>query len=332
MALPATNTDLRRQLSAALIAGGVTAVFFVTYSWGRLLMIDRLPAGAREIILGVMAGWVWAIAAFVPFLLAVLLVVAGPTRRAVITGAVIVYVCGLLVTIGQLALTEFPVGLDLVVLAVPLVRVVIFLGVATAVWLAYHGGYERLRSAVGDVDQHPLFASIADTNIGPALSIQRGLVVAGLAASIGAGGLVLTGGIGELLRAVGRIGTTETISVTLSQDQIWRIGIPPARFPVEWLFEASFLLAVLFVTGPQLRTRDVGKGIAIIFAVQSTVLLLPALVPPGRPVDLWAVSGPVLSPLGDTIILIGIAVAVWLLNYGGLGSLQSPVSSKLDIE
>lgn len=330
MPLLATSLDLRRQLAAALIAGGVTGVVFVTYSWGRLLLLERWPNETGEIILGILAGWIWAITAFVPFLLAILLVVASPSLRTVIEGAAIVYVFGLLISVGQLILTESPFGLELVVLAVPLEQVVIFLAVAIAVVLAYHGGYDRLRSAVGDVDQHPLFAPIASMNIGPALSIQRALIVAGLAALIGAGGLVLAGGIGELLRAVARIGTTESITVTFPREQIWRVGIPPGRFPVEWLFEASFLLAVLFVAGPQLRVRDLGKGIAVIFGVQSTVGLLPALVPPGRPVDLWDISGPILPPLGDAIILFGIAVAIWLVKHGGLASFQSLIRSERD--
>lgn len=314
MAPPALNPDLRRQLSVAVIAGAVTAIVFVTFSWGRLLVMERLPEGAGGIIFGVLTEWIWAIATFTPFLLAVLLVVADSSRRSVISGAIIVYVCGLLLTGSQLVLSNSPIGFDIVVLAVPLVRVVIFLAVATAVWLAYHGGYERLAAAVGNVDQHPLFAAIADVEIGPALSLQRGLVVACLAAFVGAGGLVLTGGIGELLRAVEQMNTAGAIGVTIPHDQVWRVGIQPERFPVEWLFEVSFLLAVLFITGPLLRARDFCKGVAVLFGVQSTVGLLPALVPPGRPVELWGASGPILSPLGDAMVLLGIAVAVWVSN------------------
>lgn len=322
MSVPESDPDSRRLLGAAILAGVLIAVGFVTVSWSRLLLTGRFSAEAGEIVLGVVSGGVLATAAFVPFLLAVLVVVADPSLRAVTGGAVLVYVCDLLVTVGRPFLTGSPGGIELTVLAVPLVRVVIFLAVATAVWLAYHGGYERLVSAAGNADQHPLLAIVADERIGPSLSLQRGLVVAGLAAIVGAGGLVLVGEIGAFLRAVARSETAGSTAVMFHQGQTVRVGISLAQLPTQWLFEASFLLAVLFVTGPRLGLPDLCKGIAVVFGVQSTVTLLPALLPPFRPVELWTASGPVLTPLGDVVLLCSVAVAVWLAFHGGLETLQ----------
>lgn len=167
-------------------------------------------------------------------------------------------------------------------------------------------------------------ANVADVHIGPDLTLKRGLVAAGLAAIIGAVGLVLAGGIGDILRAVARSGSGGSAIIVGTQGQAWNVGVPLARLPSEWLFQASFLLGVLFVTGPQLRPRDLVKGIVVVFGVQSTVQLMPALIPPFRPVDLWSVSGPVLTPLGDAVLLFGIAVAVWLTFYDGLDGIQYP--------
>lgn len=322
MPVPESDSGRRRLFGAAILAGVLIAVGFVTVSWSRLLLTGRYSAEAGEIVLGVVSGGVLATAAFVPFLLAVLVVVAGPSLRAVVGGAVLVYAFDLLLTVGRAILTDLPGGIELTVLAVPLVRVVTFLAVATAVWLAYHGGYERLVSAAGNADHHPLFAIVADEQIGPALSLQRGLVVAGLAAIVSAGGLVLVGGIGDFLRAVARSETAGSTTIVFHQGQTLSVGISLAQLPAQWLFEASFLLAVLFVTGPWLGVRDLLKGITVVFGVQSTVTLLPVLVPPFRPVELWDTSSPVLTPLGDAILLVGIAIAVWLAFHGGLETLQ----------
>jgi hypothetical protein len=297
----------------------LAAAALVALSWGRLLLTGDAPDAPGEILVGVSTGVILATVAFVPFLLAVLLVVASPSRRSVAGGAALVYVVDLSLTVGQALPNSIPVGF--VVLAVPLARVATFLAVATAVWLAFHGGYDRLASAAGEADQHPLFATVADRRIGPALSLQRGLVAAGLAALVGAGGLVLAGGVADLFRTVARSGTGSAI-VVFPRAQVWNVGIPPARLPREWLFEASFLLGVLFVTGPRLGSRDLLKGIAVVFGVQSTAALLPALVPPFRPVDLWAASGPLLSPLSDVVVLVGIAVAVRLAVHAGPGTLR----------
>lgn len=318
MPVPESEPGSRRLLGAATLAAALTAVGFVALNWSRMPSTDGYPAG--DIVLGVVSGGALTTVAYVPFLLAVLIVVAGPSRRAVAGGAVLVYVFDLLLIVGQTFLT--PVGIGFTVLAVPLVRVVALLAVATAVWLAYHGGYERLVSATGNADQHPLFAIVADEQIGPALSLQRGLVVAGLAAIVGAGGLVLVGGIENLLRAVVRLETAGSTTIVFRQGQTTSVGIPLARLSAQWLVEASFLLAVLFVTGPRLGARDLLKGVAVVFGVQSTLALLPALVPPFRPVYLLAASGPVLAPLDDVILLFGIAAAVWLAFHGGLETLQ----------
>jgi hypothetical protein len=299
-----------------------TAIIFVTFSWGRLFLTGDSPEAAGRVLIGILTGVAVATAGFVPFLLAVLAVVASPNWRSVAGGTLLVYVVDLSVLVGRAILSGVPEQLGLVVLAVPLSRVAIFLAIAVAVWLAYHGGYERLSAAAGRTDQHPLFALVADKRIGPNLSLQRGLVVAGLASLVGAGGLALAGGTSDILRTIARSRTTGGVTVVAPQGVVWNVGIPLSQFPELWLFEASFLLSVLFVTGPRLRVRDLLKGIAVVFGVQSTVKLVPALLLSSRPLELWAVSGPVLTPMGDAFLLFGIAVAVRLAFHGNPGTLR----------
>lgn len=310
----------RRLLRAAVLAGVSTAILFVTFSWGRLFLVGDSPEAAGRVLVGIVTGVIIATFGFAPFLLAVLAAVASPNWRSVAGGALLVYVVDLSLLVGRSVLSGFSERLELVVLAVPLSRVVIVLAIAIAVWLAYHGGYERLAAAAGSTDQHPIFALVADKRIGPTLSLQRGLVVAGLASLVGAGGLVVAGGIGGLLRTIARSRTTGGITIVAPQGAVWNVGIPLSQFPEQWLFEASFLLAVLFVTGPRLRVRDLLKGFAVVFGVQSTVKLVPVFLPPSRSLDLWAASGPVLTPLGDALLLFGIAVAVRLAFHGNPGT------------
>jgi hypothetical protein len=317
MAVLDTKPGERRLLDAALLAGTLVAVVFLALGWARLLVRGGVPARTAAFVRSVAVGWVLATASFVALLLAVLVVVAEPSGRRVAGGAILVYGVDLLLTVGQTTLGGFPGGIRPTILAVPLARVVRFLAVATAVWLAYHGGYERLVEATGDADQHPLVAVVGNRRIGAGLSLQRGVVAAGLAALVGSGGLVLAGWIGDLLRSIAYPGAGAS-SAVFRQVRIWSVGIAPGHLPEEWLFEASFLLAVLFVTGPRVDHRNLLKGLAVVFGVQSTATLSPALLPPFRPVDLWGPSGPVLMPLGDALLLVGIATAVWLGFHGGM--------------
>jgi len=75
---------------------------------------------------------------------------------------------------------------------------------------------------------------------------------------------------------------------------------------------ASFLLAVLFVTGPCLGRRAIAKAIIVVFAVQSALELAPMVRPPFEPVYLLATPGPIFTPLGDVVLLCGIATALWI--------------------
>lgn len=323
-----SDPDRRELLAAATLAGVLVAVGSLAVTWGRLLLSGSPPIEPGEVVLGVVAGAVLMAATFVPFLLAVLVVVADPTPRAVAGGAVLVYAVELLTTLARPSPAGPLGGRQITVLAVPLGRVVIFFAIATAVWLAYHGGYDRIASAAGNADQHPLFAAVADERIAPGLSLQRGLVAAGLAALVAAGGLVVVGELAEFLRAVTRPETGGTTTVVFHPAGIPDVGIALTELPTRWLFEASFLLAVLFVTGPRLGVADLLKGVAVVVGVQTTVTLLPALLPPFRPVEFWAASGPVLTPLGDVVLLSSVAVAVWLAFHGGLETLQRHVPGR----
>jgi len=319
-------SERRRFVGAALLGGMLIALAFVAISWTQLLVDGRVPTGTDRVALGIAGGWVMAALSQVPFLLAVLLVVATATPRTVAVGAFVVYVVNLLRTlVNALAV---PAPLELTVFAVPLSSVVNFLGVATAVWFAFHGGYERLAAAVGDVDQHPLWANFAERRLGPGLSLQRGLVVAGLASFVAAAGFVLANAVGKFFRAVANADSARGTTVEFSRGGVWNVGIPLAEFPTEWLFTASFLLAVLLVTGSRTAPRDVLKGLAVIYGVQSGVKLLPALVPPFQPVDLWSPSGVVMGPTADAMLFLGIAVAVWLAFHGGLERVRAVARSK----
>lgn len=320
------DLDGRRALRAALEAGALVAFAFVAFGWLRLSLTGGTPAGNLVGILG--AGAVQAAVAtvtFAPFLLAVVGVVARPTPRVVAGGVALVYGVDLLVTLGTTLATGFPGSVGPAVLVVPLSTVVSLLAIAAAVWLAYHGGYDRLAAAAEGADRHPLFANLPGARLGPELSVKRGLVAAGLAALVGAGGMVAANWAVDLIRAATRAGAGGSVSVTVSGPWVWNVGIPPAQFPAEWLSEASFLLAVLFVAGPRVAARDLGKGIAVIVGVQSAAVLVPALVAPVGPLDPWAPSGPILAPLGDVFLFVGVAVAVRLALHDG-----GPVRALLD--
>jgi hypothetical protein len=66
----------------------------------------------------------------------------------------------------------------------------------------------------------------------------------------------------------------------------------------------------------------------VVFGVQSTVKLLPALVPPFDPVYLFGASGPVFAPLRDAAVLAGVAVGAWLAFHGGSETLRRVTRSR----
>ncbi|UIP00908.1 hypothetical protein Hbl1158_06000 [Halobaculum sp. CBA1158] len=327
MTVPDSAPDGSRVLGAALPASALVAAALVAVNWAGLFATGRLDEVTGGVAVSALSGWLLSTASFVPFLAAVLLVVVAPSRRTVAGGVAVVYVADLLLVVVRSVLSPLPVRSWLPVLAVPLTRVAAVLAVATAAWIAYHGGYDRVASALGNPDQHPLFAVVAGDRIGPDLTVRRGAAAAGLGAVVAAGGAVVAGLLGDLLAAVARAGATGSESIFFTRGQFWNVGIPLSQLPAEWLFEASFLLGVLFVIGPRLRPRDLTKGVAVVLVVQSTAQLLPALLPPVRPVSLWSPTGPVLGPLVDAVVLAGVATAVWLAVHGGAEAVRSLVSA-----
>ncbi|WP_277553818.1 hypothetical protein [Halobaculum limi] len=310
------DSERRRLVAAAVPGGAVIAVALVAVAWTRLLSTGRAPDELGAIALGVATGTALATVTFVPFVVAVLFVVATPSRRVVAGSAVLVYAVGLVGTGWQYVFRGLS-GLRLTILAVPLSNVVPVVAVATAVWIAYGGGFDRLAAITGEATHHPLFAQIADERIGPGLSVQRGLAAAGVGGLVAAGGLVAIGVVANLLTALGTPGATGPSTVVFVRSSVWNVGIPAGRLPRQWLFEASFLLAILFVTGPRLRVREFLKAVGVVVAVQSTVALLPMLIPPFDPVYILDPSGPVLTPLSDVVTVAGVAVAVWLAFHRG---------------
>lgn len=325
MSLEESVLDRHRLPGAAVLASVCCAVGALAVGWLRLLSTGRYPAAVGDVVVSLVYGGVVVTASFLPLLFAVLVVVAAPTPRRVAGGAVLVYAVDLLMTISQPPLASVPASVDVTVLAVPLPRVATVLAIATAAWLAFHGGYERLALAAGDADQHPIFAFVADESIAPALTVQRGVVVAGLAGVVSAGGLYVAGRLSEFLEAIVRPEPTGATGIVIRPAAAYSVGIPLAELPVEWLFELSFLLAVLFVTGPRLAARDLLKGISVLVGVQVPVSLLAAFGSTDRAAELSNGLAPVLTPLDDVVLLSDIAVAVWLAFHGGLETIRRHV-------
>lgn len=252
---------------------------------------------------------------YLPYLLVVLLTVVEPTRRIVVGGAVILYSVDLLFT--WAARQAFAAETSLATFAGSLTIVFEYLAIATVVWVGYHGGYERLREALGDAQQHPLFAAIVDDRqLGRGVSIELALLAVVPAALVGALGLLFTGAVQRRLYDLATSGPNGP-AVTINFGASTAAGVSTGQLPVEFALQASFLLAVLLVTGPQLARSDVLKGIAVIVGVESTVALLPTLLPPFRTVDLWAPDGPVMAPLAAVVPFLAIAAAVWLAFHDG---------------
>jgi hypothetical protein len=315
VSVPAASPDSSRLVSGALVAAGLAAAVLVVVSWGRLLLTTPPSATTTQLVAGLLLEWLLHAVALTPSVLAIVLVVADPSWRTVAAGVALVYLVDLVLIVGQLSLRSFPVGIEPIVLAAPLGRVVTVFAVAVAVWIAYDGGFERLAAATGDADHHPLFALVADDRIGPALTVQRGLAAAGLAASVAAGGLVITGQVGNALQAVTGPGAAGDPVVAFSQAWLGDVGISPGQVPFEWLLQAAFLLGVTLVTGPRLRPRDFLKGVGVVFTIQSVATLLPPPNGPDRPVGLWTPTGPLLTPISDSILLVGIAMGIWLVFH-----------------
>ena len=306
---PSTVSD-RRLLVAALLAGvAVTAVFSSVYI-GVLLLSPAdvaMPSGggAVGLAMAVLGTWLTELVWSVPYLLVVLRFVAEPSRENALSGAVIIYAVGLLLawfstqTLGTettLATTVRPLG-----------NVASYLAVAAVVWLAYHGGVERLAEALDDPPEHPITALGEDTQLTPTLTVQRALVAAVAGALVGVGGRALTGMVYDQVRAATADGPT--VSLT-------GVGVGVEQFPAEVGFTAAFLLAVLLVTGPRLSRRSVLTALGLLVGVQVAVVLLWALVVPG--LQLLPPGGRLMRPVAATSTLLAIAAAVWLAFHDGI--------------
>lgn len=301
-------------LLAGLVAGAISSgIVTVSVLFGPGSSFAPVGGQVVTVLVHFLGTWVSNALWYVPYLVVVLLTVADPTRRTVTGGAIVVYGVDLLFTLG--ARQVLSVETTPATFAAPLASVVEYLAVATVVWLAYHEGYERLTGAVGDVRGHPL---VAGKQLGPDLPLGRGLLAVALAALVGAVGLVLTGTVQALFQDLATSGAGSPGGSTAGGGTT--TGISVSRLPVELVFQASFLLAVLFVTGFRVAVRDLLKGVALVVGVQSVVTLLSALVPPTQPVDLWSHRGPVLAPLPDAAAFVAIAIAVWLAFHDGMAN------------
>jgi hypothetical protein len=330
MSVSDTPLDGRRLLRAALPAGLLVAVGSTV-----LALLRALPTADPTELLGVspapvVFGVALATVTAVPFLLALLLVVTVPSRRVAAVGAGLVYAVDLGTVVASRTVLSPGPPLGLEVLAAPLTRGVAVLAVATGVWLAYGSGYERLAGWTGDAVRHPLFAQMDGRRLGPGLTLRHGLVAAGVAGLVGAGGLVAVGGLHDLLAAVGRPETAGSITVSFPTRGSGEVGVPPTRLPARWLVEASVVLAVLFVAGPRCSARDLLKGVGVVVAVRSAVVLVPALLPPGDPIYLLGARGPLVAALPDVILLVGLVVGVRLLGRDGSEREAAPPTATAD--
>jgi hypothetical protein len=307
VSVPEPDYSRRRALAAAVLAGLAVAVLSTAVIWTQSLLTRELAASGT-VLVGALADGAVSLVWYACFLLAVLFVVGGGANRRTLTnGAALVYAVDLLPAVTRVAAGFGTLGPH--VLVAPLPAVGRFVAIAVAYWLAHEGGYDRLRSALG-TPTHPLFAVVSGTRVAPGLTVGRGVVAAALAGVVGVAATVGAGVLHDFL--TGAAGAS-TIRVSF-----FTVGLPVEEAPTEWLFETALLLAVLIVVGAGARGRDLLTGLAVVFGVGAGVRLAPALLPPYGGVDLWAPSGPVMAPLADALLVLGIAAAVWLAFRGGL--------------
>ena len=302
--------DHSRQLVAPALFSGLVAALLSTALLVSLAQFSPTSVGADGPLLvqvAVHLGTVaWNLVWYVPYLLVILVTIVYPTQQTVTACAGGLYGLGVLVTwIPWIALDS---GATLALFVVPFADVAEYLGVALVLWLAYYGGYERVTDSIGDVPEHPLAVFVDGKHLGDDLPLQRGIGAVALAAIVAATGLVATNLLHGLLR--------ET-STTSQMQFITTAGVPPEQFPLEVLFQASFLLALLLVTGSRITPRRVLAGVGLILGVQWPVALPVARTTELLPADIWAGDGPMLAPVVDVIVFVAIAVAVWLAFHRG---------------
>lgn len=307
---------LPRGLASALLSALFVSGTFLAFTVAQASLADDLPAPGQFLLI-VLGSWASSFAWYAPFLLAVVLVIGrGVTGRTLVGGGALIYLALLLLAVVQGLVTPM-VSITPRVLAAPLPQVGGFLGIAAAYWIAYDGGYESLTTGA---PSHPLLAVVTETEIAAELDVGRAVVAASIAGLLAVSGAVVTDFVQQLLvRPAGA-----PIPVTVSAG-----GIPVDEAPMEWVVETAFMLAVLFVTGPATTLRGVLKGVGVVFGVGALMRLTPALLPPSRPIELWEPSGPILAPLGDGVLLLGIALVVWLALRDGFDRIQSPSDERL---
>ncbi|MFC7176049.1 hypothetical protein [Halosegnis marinus] len=303
-----------RATVAATAAAGLVGAGFAATRLLRAAVAGPPSAATGEVAL--LTAWLSTVFLYTPFLSALLLVADAPTRRRVALAGGLVYAFDLAVVAADALRYGATAGVAPTLLALPLARVATVLGVATAAWLAYHGGYERVAAAADGAPTHPLFAVVADEPLGPGLTLRRGVVSAGLGAAVAVGGRTAVGVALDLLGAVGGSAPAGAASFAArSRNTV----VPPADLPVAWLATAVLLSAVLLVAGPRLRARDAATGAAVVFAGQAAVVLAATLLAPARPLSLVDPGGPLLAPLGDVVLFLGIAagLATWSRDRDG---------------
>ncbi|WP_136717306.1 hypothetical protein [Halorientalis salina] len=311
-----TTHTLRRELAGALLAGLFVSGVLLAFTLAQAAVAGDLPAIGRNLFV-VLGSGVFSLAWYAPFFLAVVLVVGrGATRRTLAAGVALVYVAHLALAVVQGRFGPAFYTLTPRVLAEPLPQVARFLGIAVAYWIAYDGGYESITL---EAPAHPLFAVVTDERLAPDLEVGRGVVAAALAGLIAVTGSLAAHAVQEALAGSARFAVPVAVSTA---------GIPVEQAPTEWVFDTTFVLAVLFVIGPKTTPRTVLKGLGVVFGVGAAVRVAPALLPPSRPLELWDPSGPLLAPIGDAVFLLGIALAVWFALRGGVERVRSRDSGR----
>lgn len=289
-----------RLLVAGLGVGVVATTLSAFVNAAGVVLTPGLSVGTEAGLAALVGAWVPTLCRNVAYLIAVGAVVASATRRTVAVGAGLVYTVDL--GVGALPYLVAGTAVPLARLPIPLERVAAYLGVATVVWLAHHGGYERLTDAVGRRCRIATARATADP-IGLGVSLRHGAVAVGLATLVGLGGVTVTE---QLSTAVGTTGLGVYGTFSMAG------GVSPAQLPGTVFARAAFLLGVVLVTRPRLRPRPLGGAVALVAGVEWAVAYLRIVRGVVPVVHVWAPQGPVVAPVAPVVTLGAIAATVRL--------------------
>jgi hypothetical protein len=294
-----------RLLVAALCGATVPAVGFVALVTGPAIL-DGAAGSTADTLLALLVAGAESLAWYAPLLAAVVFVGASGTALRV----VVLAAAGLFGAVLALALARGlwgPFGVTSAVLTVPAAQVVRFFAVTTALRIAPYRGFDRLADRTGGLS-HPLAGAVREAGLWPDRALVRPFAAALVAGVVAVAGLLAVGGLADLLA---------TLPLDIASGPVVAAadtaGIRATQVPRTFLSEAAFALAVVVVVGSRPTPRSILAALGVIYAVQAPVELLPPLLA-GRTVALWAVNGPLVIPASDAAVVLGLALATWLVG------------------